>query len=68
MGVFCDKLKFGSTAALDCRTGQNKSRYGKKRALIATRLIGPPDPFGIIQNLQRFTLPQTRIWLRTDGS
>ena len=27
MGIFCDMLKFGSTAALDCRTGQNKGRY-----------------------------------------
>ena len=24
MGVFCDRLKLCSTAALDCRTGQNK--------------------------------------------
>ena len=30
MGVFCDRLKLYSTAALDCRTGQNKSRYRKK--------------------------------------
>ena len=29
MGVFCDRLKFGSTAALDCRTGLNKGRYCK---------------------------------------
>ena len=27
MGVFCDRLKFGSTAALDCRTCQNKNRF-----------------------------------------
>ena len=27
MGVFCDRIKFGSTAALDCHTGQNKGRY-----------------------------------------
>ena len=26
MGVFCDRLNLGSTAALDCRTGQNSSR------------------------------------------
>ena len=30
MGLFCDKLKLGSTAALDCRTGQNKGSYRKK--------------------------------------
>ena len=39
MGVFCDRLKLGCTAVLDCRTGQNKSRYRKKKALIPTRLI-----------------------------
>ena len=27
MGVFCDRLKLCSTAAPDCRTGQNKGRY-----------------------------------------
>ena len=26
MGVFCDRLKLCSTAAPDCRTGQNKGR------------------------------------------
>ena len=30
MGVFCDWLKLCSTAALDCRTGQNKGRYRKQ--------------------------------------
>ena len=40
MSIFFDGLKFGSTAALGCRTGQNKGRYCKKRALIATRLVG----------------------------
>ena len=34
MGVFCDRLKFGSTAALDCRIGQNKGRYCKKELLL----------------------------------
>ena len=34
MGVFCDRLKFGSTVALDCRTGQNKGRYSKKELLL----------------------------------
>ena len=39
MVVFCNRLKFGSTTALDFYTGQNKGRYCKKRAIIATRLI-----------------------------
>ena len=30
MGVFCDRLKLCSTAALDCRTGQNKGIYRKQ--------------------------------------
>ena len=30
MGVVCDRLRLGSTTALGCRTGQNKSRYCKK--------------------------------------
>ena len=34
MGVFCDRLKFGSTAALDCGTGQNKGRYCEKELLL----------------------------------
>ena len=38
MDVFFDRLKFGSTTAMHCHTGQNKGRY-KKRALIATRLL-----------------------------
>ena len=33
MGAFCDRLKLGSTAALDCRAGQNKGRYRKKELL-----------------------------------
>ena len=40
MAVCCDWLKSDSTAALDCRTDQNKSRCRKKRALIPTRLVG----------------------------
>jgi hypothetical protein len=39
MGVFCGKLKFGSTAALDCRTGQNKGRYCKKEFLLLLLLF-----------------------------
>ena len=34
MGVFCDRLKLCSTAALDCRTGQNKGRYHEKELLL----------------------------------
>ena len=34
MGEFCDRLKFGSTAAPDCRTGQNKGRYREKELLL----------------------------------
>ena len=34
MGVLCDMLKFGSTAALDCCTDQNKGRYLKKELLL----------------------------------
>ena len=45
MGVSCDRLKLGSTAALDCRTGQNKGRYCKKGALIPTHLVGPIQYF-----------------------
>ena len=30
MGVFCDRLKLCSTAALDCRAGQIKARYHEK--------------------------------------
>jgi hypothetical protein len=44
MGVFCDRLKsvlkFGSTADLACRTGQNKDRYWKKEALLLLNLLG----------------------------
>ena len=34
MGVFCDIFKFGSTAALNCSTGQNKGRYRKKELFL----------------------------------
>ena len=33
MDVFCDRLKLGSIAALDCQTGQNKGRYHEKELL-----------------------------------
>ena len=29
MGVFCDRLKLGSTAAVVCRTGQKKADIEK---------------------------------------
>ena len=31
MVVFCDRLKLGPRAALDCQTGQNKGRYCEKK-------------------------------------
>ena len=39
MGEFSDRLKFGSTAALYCRTGQNKGRYRKKELLLLLVLL-----------------------------
>ena len=33
IGVFCDGLNLGSTAAHDCQIGQNKGRYGKEEVL-----------------------------------
>ena len=40
MGLFCDRLKLGPTAALGCLIGQNKGKYFKnKRAPITTRLV-----------------------------
>jgi hypothetical protein len=41
MGVFCDRLKLGSTAALDCRTGQNKGRYSKEELLFLVYSLSP---------------------------
>ena len=40
MGVFCDRLKFGFTAALDCCTGQNKDRYCEKELLLLFISLG----------------------------
>ena len=39
MGVFCDRVKLGSTAALDCLTGQNKGRYIKEELLLLLILL-----------------------------
>ena len=38
MDVFCDRLEFGSTAALHYRTGQNKGRYCEKEPLLLISL------------------------------
>ena len=50
MGVFCDLLKLGSTAALNCQTGQSKGRYREKELLfllvslfVADRPVRNPD-------------------------
>ena len=45
MGVFCDRLKFGSTAALDYRTGPNKSIYCKKELLLPLVFAGQKGYF-----------------------
>ena len=50
MGVFCDMLKFGSTAAVDCRTGQNKDRYCKKELLIYPPSLFKPFVVNIRQS------------------
>ena len=39
MSVFCGWLKFSSTAALNCSTGQNKGRYCKKELLLLLVLL-----------------------------
>ena len=40
MNVYCDRLKLGSTAALNCQTGQNKGRYCKKElSFLLTHLV-----------------------------
>ena len=39
MGVFCDRLKLGSTAAPYCRTYQNKGRYRKKELSLLLVLL-----------------------------
>ena len=39
MGVFCDKLKLGSKAALDSQTGQNRGRYPEKELLFLLVLL-----------------------------
>ena len=39
MGVFCNRLKFGSTATLNYQTVQNKGRYRKKELLLLLFLL-----------------------------
>ena len=40
ISVFCDRLKLCSAAAPDCRTGQNKGRYGKQeRSFLLVSLV-----------------------------
>ena len=39
MGVFCERLKVGSTATLDFRTNQNKGRYREKELLLVLVLL-----------------------------
>ena len=39
MGIFCDRLKFGSTGALDYRTGQDKGRHCEEELLLLLVLL-----------------------------
>ena len=39
MSIFCDRLEFGSIAALACRTVQIKGRYCKKELLLLLVLL-----------------------------
>ena len=59
MGVFCDRLKFCSTAALDCHTGQNKGRFCKKAAPVATHLVDEE----LQENVVKMQLHEKRILL-----
>ena len=46
MAVFCDRLKLGSKAALDCYAGQNKGEYCKKELLFLLLIsLGPTNFF-----------------------
>ena len=57
MDVFCERLKLGSTAALDCQTGQNKGRYCKKElSFLLVSLIGSKEPAhrGIFKRISIF--------------
>ena len=45
MGVFCDRLEFGSTAAFDSHTGQKKADIAKKELLLLLFLLCQPNNF-----------------------
>ena len=54
MGVFCDRIKLGSTVALDCQTGQNKGRYRKKELLfLLVSLTLGKDTFYPLDSMSR---------------
>ena len=57
MGVLCDRLRLGSTVALDCRTGQDKGRYREKELLfLLVLLINPNSDFSKRDLLSKFWL------------
>ena len=58
MVVFCDRLKLGSTAALDCRTGQNKGRYCEKELLLL--LVSLPETMSILISTELFPTKQSQ--------
>ena len=62
MGVFCDRLNLCSTAALNCRTGQTKSRYCKKEIsfLLVLLYISWAVRLGLIS--QQFTWVSNICW------
>ena len=47
MGLFCDRLKLGSAAALNCQTGQYKGRYCEKVFLFLLISLGETLDFNI---------------------
>ena len=55
MCVFCDRLEFCSTAALDCHTRQNKGRYCKEELLFL--LISLEEPARVGATSQRYGKP-----------
>ena len=64
MGVFCDRLKLGSTAL----TGQNKGRYRKKELsllLVLLALTKCPLLHGNMKEEQ--TQKQTNVFTKTSG-
>ena len=54
MGLFCDRLTLGSTAAIDCPTGQNKGRYCKEDLLFLLFLLSLHTPEYISWNIADF--------------